>query len=201
MKHNLMVPAMALGLLAACGGGETASDDALLTDTAGMMGDAAAPAPADAMGGGVTATAELQDASGQVVGTATFTEAAGGVQIAVQVNGIEPGTHGIHIHETGTCTAPDFTSAGAHFNPTGQQHGLENPQGPHAGDMQNLEVAADGSATATFTNERISLGAGENSLFDADGSALVIHATADDQVTDPSGNSGDRIACGVVTSG
>src|SRR5690606_11945130 len=103
--------------------------------------------------------------------------------------------------ETGECTPPDFTSAGGHFNPTAAQHGLENPDGPHAGDMPNIEVGADGTASVTVENDRITLSEGPNSILDADGSALMIHASADDNVSDPAGNAGARIACGVITSG
>lgn len=195
MKQTLVAATIALSFLAACGGEEGAQEDAVLTDMPPAT-DAAEPATT----GGATAEARLMDADGQQVGTVTLTEAGTGVQLAVQVEGLPAGTHGIHIHETGTCTPPDFTSAGGHFNPTQQQHGLENPQGPHAGDLQNLEVGQDGSGSATLLNERVSLDAGQNSLLDADGSAIVVHATADDQVTDPSGNSGARIACGTVTA-
>ena len=144
------------------------------------------------------ATAELRDSNGQTVGTATFMPMGGGVHVMAQVRNLPPGPHGIHIHAVGTCDAPDFMTAGPHFNPTSTMHGLQNPGGPHAGDMPNLEVGADGTATFDYQAMMVSLGAGEGNLFDADGSALVIHANADDHVTDPSGNSGGRIACGVV---
>ncbi len=194
MKHSLMAATLALGVLAACGGdAEEMEQDVLLTDTAMAVTE-----PMEV--GGMTAEAQLSDASGQPVGSAILTEMGDGVQIAVQVDGLPAGTHGIHIHETGTCTAPEFTSAGGHFNPTGMQHGLENPQGPHAGDLQNLDLGADGNGTATLMNDRVRLAAGMNSLLDADGSALVVHAGPDDQRTDPSGDSGARIACGVVTA-
>lgn len=197
MKQNLVAASVALAFLAACGGeAESGGEDALLTDTPqAVVADPSSPVAADAP----AAEAQLADASGNPVGTATFTEMNGAVQIAVQVQGLPAGTHGIHIHETGTCTAPDFTSAGGHFNPAGTKHGLQNPQGAHGGDLENLEVGEDGTAIATLVNDRVVLGEGANSLFDADGSALVIHAGPDDQTTDPSGDSGARIACGVVT--
>ena len=200
MRYGLLVATMALGALAACGGeGGEAGGEGGPPETVDR--DSLVPAGGDTgAGGGTTARAELLDASGNPVGTATLTESGGAVQIAVQVTNVPAGAHGIHIHQTGTCTAPDFASAGGHFNPTQRQHGLQNPQGPHAGDMENLEVPAGGSGTAQLTSDRVTLGSGPNSLMDADGSALVIHATADDQVTDPSGNSGDRIACGVITT-
>ncbi|MDQ3548346.1 MAG: ScyD/ScyE family protein, partial [Chloroflexota bacterium] len=147
------------------------------------------------------ANATLRNASGVIVGTAAFTQTAVGVDIHVQVTDIDPGTHGIHIHTIGSCQPPDFTSAGGHFNPEGSQHGLENKQGPHAGDLPNLQVDADRSGELHYTNRFVTLGAGEHSLFDADRSALVIHAATDDQMTDPTGNSGARVACGEVQPG
>lgn len=143
-------------------------------------------------------TAELRSPSGQMVGSATLTEASGGVNVRVQVRGLPPGPHGIHVHEMGKCDAPDFMSAGGHYNPTSKQHGLQNPQGHHGGDQPNLTVGADGSATFDAMLMGVTLGSGAGSLLKADGTALVIHANADDQMTDPSGNSGGRIACGVI---
>jgi Cu-Zn family superoxide dismutase len=143
--------------------------------------------------------AELRDANNQVVGTATFSEQpAGGVQVRADVRNLPPGNHGIHIHEVGRCDPPDFMSAGAHFNPTTKQHGLQNPQGHHAGDLPNLTVGADGTARFDQIDRDVTLGSGTTSLFDADGSSLVIHANPDDEMTDPSGNSGGRIACGII---
>ncbi len=147
-----------------------------------------------------TARAELKDASGQVVGDATFTAAseADGVEITVNVHDLPPGTHGIHVHDVGRCDSPDYTSAGGHFNPDGKQHGLENPNGPHNGDLPNLTVGPDGAGTLNEVTPRLQdLGEGRN-LFDGDGVALVIHAGPDDQMTDPSGNSESRIACGLM---
>jgi len=144
------------------------------------------------------ATAVMKDGAGRTVGTAAFVQTSGGVRLSLQVNGLTPGNHGIHVHAVGQCDATAFTSAGAHFNPESHQHGLSNPAGPHAGDLSVLVVGSNGQATYTVTSPRVTLGAGPESLFDADGSALVIHADNDDQVTDPTGNSGDRIACGVL---
>lgn len=149
---------------------------------------------------GENASAQLKNVDGEVVATATFTETENGVELELEAEGLEPGLHGIHIHETGQCDPPDFKSAGAHFNPEGVAHGLENPDGPHAGDLPNLEVSEDGTASYRATTDRVTLGEGETSLFDTDGSALVIHAGEDDQMTDPSGDSGDRIACGAIVS-
>ena len=148
-----------------------------------------------------TASAQLKNASGQVVGTATFTQQAGGVKIAAQVKGLAAGKHGIHIHAVGKCDAPDFTTAGGHFNPDSKQHGTQNPAGSHAGDLPNLVVGADGSGSIETVDTRITLAAGAaNSVFDTDGSALVIHASEDDEKTDPTGNSGARIACGALAA-
>ncbi len=149
---------------------------------------------------GGRATAELKNADGDVVATATLTETDGGVELQVEAESLEPGLHGIHIHETGQCDPPDFKSAGGHFNPTDAMHGLENREGPHAGDLPNMEVGDDGTASYRTTTDRVMLDKGQTSLFDSDGSALVIHAEEDDQMTDPSGESGDRIACGVIVS-
>jgi superoxide dismutase, Cu-Zn family len=145
--------------------------------------------------------AQLRSSDNQVVGIGIFSEETPGVRVNVQVRGLPPGTHGIHIHMTGSCLAPDFSSAGDHFNPTGRQHGLQNPNGPHAGDLPNLEVGADGSGVLTAIAQDLTLGSGPTSLFDADGSALVIHAGPDDNVSDPAGNSGARIACGTIARG
>ena len=147
------------------------------------------------------ASAELRDPNGQVVGSATFAQEAGGVRVSAQVRNLPPGPHGIHVHAVGRCDPPDFMSAGGHFNPTARQHGLRNPQGPHAGDLPNLTIAANGTGAFQAVNALITLAPGTNSLFDADGSALVIHADPDDEVTDPTGNSGGRIACALIMPG
>ncbi len=147
------------------------------------------------------ATAQLKNARGEVVGTANFWEDAGGVRILAQVQGIPPGTHGIHLHAVGKCDPPEFTTAGGHFNPGNRKHGLRSPEGPHAGDLPNLQVAADGKGRMEYVTKLVTLAAGPTSLFDADGTAVVVHAGADDEVSDPAGNSGGRIACGVLTKG
>lgn len=144
------------------------------------------------------ASAALRDTTGQVIGTARFTEdAAGRVHLSVHVHGLTPGLHGLHLHAIGACT-PTFAAAGGHFNPGGHQHGLENPAGPHAGDLPNLTVTPAGAGRLNATLDSVTLSAGALSLLDADGSAVVIHADPDDQVTQPIGGSGARIACGVI---
>lgn len=148
----------------------------------------------------LTATAELKDKDGAVVGTATLTEQGSGVRVVLTASKLPAGQHGWHIHTIGKCEPADFTGAGAHFNPDTKQHGAQNPQGPHAGDLGNLTAAADGSARADVV-AKVTLATGATSLFDADGSAIVIHANPDDEKTDPTGNSGGRIACGVVKAG
>jgi Cu-Zn family superoxide dismutase len=145
------------------------------------------------------AKAELKNAKGEAVGNATLTEGPGGVKIAIQASKLPPGPHGFHIHAVGKCDPPDFTSAGGHFNPHGKKHGLKSPEGPHAGDLPNLVVGADGAAKAEVVAAQVTLKEGKNSLFQPGGTALVIHANPDDEKTDPTGNAGGRIACGVIT--
>ena len=142
--------------------------------------------------------ATLKDAQGKEVGAATFTEGDGGVQLAVEVHGLPPGTHGIHVHGVGKCEAPKFESAGPHFNPSQKKHGLENPAGHHDGDMPNLPVGPDGKGKLQAKLAGVSLGSGPKSLLGPAGTALVVHAGPDDEQTDPAGNSGARIACGIV---
>jgi superoxide dismutase, Cu-Zn family len=144
------------------------------------------------------AHAAIIDATGKSVGTATLTQTPGGVQVTATLTGLPPGTHGIHIHTVGKCDPPGFTTAGGHFNPDNKQHGMKNPMGAHAGDLPNFDVAADGTANVSLLAAHVTLGEGPNSLFHDGGTALVIHANADDYMTDPSGNSGARIACGVI---
>jgi len=144
------------------------------------------------------ATAVLRNTSGEVIGFARFTEdATGRVHVNAHVKGISPGLHGIHIHAIGACS-PDFSAAGGHHNPFNTQHGLENREGPHAGDLPNLVVNEAGVGHLNTTTDLVTLAAGPSTLFDANGSALVIHADPDDQITHSTGNSGGRIACGVI---
>ncbi len=148
---------------------------------------------------GERAVAELYSSDGELVGLAFFEQVSEStVRITGPVEGLSSGPHGVHIHETGTCEPPDFTSAGGHFNPTGAEHGLQNPNGPHAGDLPNLNAPGDGRTWLEYDTDRISLTDGPASLFDEDGSAIVIHAGEDDQQTNPSGASGDRVVCGEI---
>ena len=148
---------------------------------------------------GATATANLVDSKGTSVGTAKLTETATGVNLALDVSNLPPGVHGFHIHAVGSCEPPDFKTAGGHFNPENKKHGWENPEGHHAGDLQNLTVDAQGKAKVEVLVPGVTLGDGPNSLFHPQGTALVIHADPDDMKTDPAGNAGKRIACGVIT--
>jgi Cu-Zn family superoxide dismutase len=145
------------------------------------------------------AKAELMNSKGEIVGLATLVEGTDGVLVTINVWDLSPGLHGFHIHEVGKCEPPDFKTAGAHFNPFERKHGLKNPMGPHAGDSLNLQVGPDGTGTQVTMFPLVSLGSGINSLFHQGGTALVMHAMKDDQMTDPSGDSGARIACGVIS--
>jgi len=147
------------------------------------------------------ATAIMYDVNGTPIGTAEiWQESSGLVNVEIASISLPPGTHGIHFHQVAKCEggATAFSTAGAHYNPTGREHGLQNPNGPHAGDAPNIVIPAGGVGRVAFSTNRVTLTPGTLTLFDADGSAIVIHANADDQVSQPAGNSGARIACGVV---
>ncbi|MDM7956423.1 superoxide dismutase family protein [Blastomonas sp.] len=184
VRLSLCASALACALtLSACG------SDAPTAEPVEPIADSTAAVPAVPQ----MATASLKTADGRDVGMVTATEMEDGINISVSATGLEPGDRGIHVHATGKCDGPKFETAGGHWNPVGTKHGLSNPQGAHSGDMPNLTVASDG----TGKMEYMIRDAGLAEMLDADGAALVIHAEADDQMTDPAGDSGDRMACGV----
>lgn len=191
MKHSRLfssLGAAALALsLSACGGSPETTDD--MGETESMTADAPEIE--------AKASAPLMNADGERVGEATLTQQGSDLALKLVVMNMPEGTHGVHIHTVGKCDAPDFKTAGGHWNPNDKQHGLDNMEGHHEGDLPNLEVAADGTGTLDATIDSAGISAGENVLLDADGSAFVVHAGEDDQRTDPSGDSGARIACGV----
>jgi superoxide dismutase, Cu-Zn family len=145
------------------------------------------------------ASAELRDGAGRLVGSARLTEVWGGVRIVIEVSGLPPGPKAVHIHAVGRCDPPDFSSAGDHFDLLGMPHGLLNPAGTHAGDLPNITVHPDGSGRFETTTRRVRLSPGPETVLDDDGSTLIVHAEPDDFRTDPDGESGERIACGVIT--
>lgn len=190
MRHLTI---LTLGLALAACGGET-------SDTAEANSAAANSAVADTAGSGAAAesiTAALADPSGQSKGTATATQAGDAIVVRIAANGLGQGVHGAHVHTIGACAPPAFESAGPHWNPTDRKHGEQNPDGKHRGDLPNLTAAADGSGDVEYRVE----GAQLAQMLDADGAAIVIHERADDYRTDPAGESGGRIACGVFERG
>jgi Cu-Zn family superoxide dismutase len=146
----------------------------------------------------LTTTAELRDARGQVVGTASLAEVPGALKIVLEVRGLPPGDRAVHVHERGRCDPPDFASAGAHFDPENRRHGVLAPDGPHAGDLPTIAGGPDGTGRMETTTSRMTLGPGPTSVLDEDGSTILVHARSDDHQTDPDGGSGPAIACGVI---
>jgi Cu-Zn family superoxide dismutase len=146
---------------------------------------------------GRAARVEIKDANGHVVGTARLTPTPNGVLFTADLKALPAGEHAIHIPETGRCEPPQYASAGGHFSPHGRRHGFLDPKGPHAGDLPNIHVPA-GDLTIEYVIEDVTLQGGASALLDRDGAAIVVHARPDDYRTDPAGNAGDRIACGVI---
>ncbi|QUW21458.1 superoxide dismutase family protein [Sporosarcina sp. Marseille-Q4063] len=205
-KWFLLIAAMGLVLaLAACGGDKK---DEPVTEPDGVEDnepveeadeDATDPADTGELEENEVVRVDLIDAKDTSVGTAELSEEDNGVLVKVKAENLPEGPHGFHFHEAGKCESPDFESAGGHFNPTEAEHGLENDKGPHAGDLPNLEVGKDGKVEEEFVAELVTLKKGEaNSLLQDGGTALVIHAEADDGTSQPSGDAGDRIVCGVI---
>jgi Cu-Zn family superoxide dismutase len=149
--------------------------------------------------GAQSANAVLVDPDGKKIGNVALSQLAQGVRIFAEATDLPPGVHAFHIHETGECQPPEFTSAGGHYNPTGEQHGWDNPEGHHAGDLPNVHVRDDGVLAIEYFTDSVTLGEGDTTLFDDDGSAIVMHEGADDYQTDPAGDAGSRIACGVIS--
>ena len=185
MQMRSVILAIGFGLFVAA----SPSTQSTQTPTAtGTAGTSAAP----------TASASLTDAQGRSVGEARLQQTPHGVLVKLDLRNATPGVHALHIHEVGRCDAPTFESAGEHFAPSGRQHGFLDARGPHAGDLPNLEVPTTRQLSVEHLVSNVTLEEGTRSLFDADGSSIVIHAGKDDYTSDPAGNSGDRIACGRI---
>lgn len=186
MKRTTLVAAVA-ALTAGCSADPRSE---AVAEVPAADAELSAPAPR------ITATAPLVDARGANVGQVVLTRRDDGVGVSVHVQGLPAGEHAIHLHQVGSCTPPDFLSSGGHFNPSGRAHGLENPEGPHDGDLRNITLGEDGSGHFELRAEGVSLADGPTPLLDADGAAVVIHAGPDDYRTGPTGERGmERIAC------
>lgn len=186
MKNYALV--LLAPLLFACADGDAVGDEAATNEGA----DTAATGDESA-----TALASLSDAEGKPAGTVNLSSEGGAIVVDIKVSGMPAGEHGVHIHETGKCEAPDFKSAGGHWNPTGVKHGMASPDGAHRGDLPNLTVAEDGTGTLRFRINESTISGTPDSLLDSDGAAFIVHSGPDDMKTDPAGDSGERIACGV----
>ena len=192
MKQWAFIPMFILVLImAACGTGEDAGED---TDGTSDSDEVAMQDAAEEV------DVTMYDTDEEEMGTATFTEADDGLTIELEAEGLEPGTHGMHIHNAGMCEGPDFESAGDHFNPTDASHGFDHEDGPHAGDLENIEVDEDGTVSTEVPAENVTLldEEVETSLHTAEGTSLIIHSGEDDYESQPSGDAGDPVACGVI---
>lgn len=184
-----LTSAVSLLALFACARAErSATADTPMTDTTSNT----------AMQGTAPARATVRDATGRELGTLTLTDTTGGIAVSGRLVGLSPGDHGIHIHAIGRCDPPAFDTAGSHWNPTNRQHGAQNPEGPHLGDLPNATVGSDSIATVQVLTPSGSLRGGPNMLLDSDAAAVIIHSGPDDYRTNPSGGSGDPVACGII---
>jgi Cu-Zn family superoxide dismutase len=183
------------------GGGVNACTSTMNEPVAQGAGGASSTAASAPAGAATSAAAELKDKAGASKGRATAQAMGNGVHVTANLANVAPGTYAVHVHTVGNCTAPDFTSAGPHWNPEGKQHGKDNPAGPHKGDLPNVTIGADGRGTVSSHITGVTLTGGSNALLDADGAAVVLHAGVDDYRTDPTGNAGGRAACGVFAAG
>jgi len=206
--------------LAACSGGDSDLPGADETRTESAMPDSEMAMESDAMSEdamddsdmsetmeatrGEVMKKDIMNPEGETIGTVTLTSLGmGGTEVKVDVSDLEQGTHALHFHQTGKCEGPEFTSAGGHFNPTNKDHGFDSADGPHAGDMENINIGVNGEGIFTVTNERVSIRSDDSelpALLDADGSALMIHQKADDYTSQPSGAAGARVGCAVIKS-
>lgn len=188
MSNRQIVLSLAAAVgLAACQQ-QPATDDSAANDSANAAMTETAAQPM---------TAQLLDGAGKAIGDIQVSEDANGVTLRVSAAGLPQGVHGVHLHEIGKCDTPDFKSAGAHWNPASKKHGRDNPMGAHLGDLANFDIGT-GPASTSYLVGAVTVSGTQNALADADGTSLVIHAKADDYKTDPSGDSGDRIACAVL---
>lgn len=184
--RNMLIAAIGSAALSGCAVTPAATSKAAATMTTDALSDVE------------TSVKVLKEADGRPVGLIAIVQVEDGVRVGIRLSQMLPGTYAVHIHTVGRCDAPDFTTAGAHWNPTGRQHGRGNPQGAHLGDLPNIAVGNDNDGSVAFTIAGARLSDGPNPLYDADGASVIVHAAADDYRTDPSGNSGARLACGVL---